>query len=118
MTDLVSTAPAIAAPAGPDAAHWINRFARFTQEGPDAKREEDAAPIRRHTFGTDLPAQPFPDPHWVATSADCAALLSCRADWATRDDWRAIDVLTGRATWPGLQTMATVYSGHQFGVWA
>ena len=28
------------------------------------------------------------------------------------------NVLTGRATWPGLHTLATVYSGHQFGVWA
>ena len=120
MTDIASTAPAIAPaiapPVGPDSTHWINRFARFTQEDGDAATP--AADIRRHTFGTDLPAQPFPDPHWVATSADCAGLLGWPADWATRDDWRAIDVLTGRATWPGLQAMATVYSGHQFGVWA
>ena len=120
MTDIVSPAPDIAAPAGPDASHWINRFARFTQEVPDVRRDDESAPvaIRRHTYGTDLPAQPFPEPHWVAASADCADLLGWPADWATRDDWRAVDVLTGRAAWPGLQTMATVYSGHQFGVWA
>ncbi|MCK9687436.1 protein adenylyltransferase SelO [Scleromatobacter humisilvae] len=108
------------APIGPDPSNWINRFARFTQDVPDVRRDDETAPspVRRHTFGTDLPAQAFPDPHWVATSDDCAALLGWPADWATRDDWRAIDVLTGRATWPGLQTMATVYSGHQFGVWA
>ena len=120
MTALASTATAIAAPAGPDSSHWINRFARFTREVPDVRRDDETAPVdvRRHTYGTDLPAQPFPEPHWVATSADCAALLGWPADWAVRDDWRALDVLTGRAAWPGLQTMATVYSGHQFGVWA
>ena len=120
MTDIVSPAPAVAAAAGPDASHWINRFARFTDAVPDVRRDDETAPVavRRHTYGTDLPAQPFPEPRWVATSDDCAALLSWPADWATRDDWRAIDALTGRATWPGMQPMATVYSGHQFGVWA
>ena len=104
------------APAGPDPARWINRFAHFTQQGDDARRGD--APLRHHTFGTDLPAQAFPEPHWVATSADCAALLGWPADWASRADWATIDVLTGRAAWPGLQPMATVYSGHQFGTWA
>ena len=109
-----------ASPAGPDAARWINRFAHFTRDVPDVRRDAETppAPLRHHTFGTDLPAQPFPEPHWVATSDDCAALLGWPADWATRPDWRSIDVLTGRAAWPGLQPMATVYSGHQFGVWA
>jgi uncharacterized protein YdiU (UPF0061 family) len=113
MTDTAST--------GPDAARWINRLARFAHEVPDVRRDGDAIPAEtraRHPFGTDLPAQPFPEPHWVATSDDCAALLGWPSDWATRPDWRALDVLTGRATWPGLHTMATVYSGHQFGVWA
>ncbi len=120
---MTATAPselAPAAPAGPDPARWINRFAHFTRDVPDVRRDDESPPVpmRRHTYGTDLPAQPFPDPHWVATSADCAALLAWPADWATRADWRSIDVLTGRASWPGLQPMATVYSGHQFGVWA
>ncbi|MBW8757666.1 MAG: YdiU family protein [Burkholderiales bacterium] len=108
-------------PAGPDGARWINRLARFAHEVPDVRRDGDTIPAEtrvRHPFGTDLPAQPFPEPHWVATSDDCAALLGWPSDWATRADWRALDVLTGRATWPGLHTMATVYSGHQFGVWA
>ena len=117
MTDTAS-APA---PTGPDRTRWINRFARFAHEVPDVRRDGDTIPAEtrvRHPFGTDLPAQPFPEPHWVATSDDCAALLGWPSDWATREDWRAIDVLTGRASWPGLETMATVYSGHQFGVWA
>jgi uncharacterized protein YdiU (UPF0061 family) len=115
MTAIVSADTAVTAPTGPDSAHWINRFAHFTRDGDAAP---EPTPLRRHTFGTDLPAQAFPEPHWVATSDDCAALLGWPADWATREDWRAIDVLTGRASWPGLQTMATVYSGHQFGAWA
>jgi uncharacterized protein YdiU (UPF0061 family) len=117
--------PAPATPTGPDAAHWINRFALFADAVPDVRRDDETAPApaqpflpRRHTFGTDLPAQAFPEPHWVATSDDCARLLGFPDDWATRADWQAIDVLTGRATWPGMRTMATVYSGHQFGVWA
>jgi len=115
---------------GPAASHWINRFARFTDAVADVRTDEttapedvepgeaDAAAPRRNAFGTELRAQPFPEPHWVATSADCATLLGLPADWATRADWRSLDVFTGRATWAGMRPMATVYSGHQFGVWA
>jgi uncharacterized protein YdiU (UPF0061 family) len=31
---------------------------------------------------------------------------------------QALSVLSGNAQWPGMAPMATVYSGHQFGVWA
>jgi uncharacterized protein YdiU (UPF0061 family) len=111
---------------GPAASHWINRFARFTDAVADVRTDETTAPVevaptprpRRHAFGTELPAQPFPEPHWVATSTECAALLGLPADWAVRPDWQALDVFTGRATWPGMRPLATVYSGHQFGVWA
>lgn len=69
-------------------------------------------------FFTRLPAEPLPEPQWVATSADCAALLGWPADWAERPDFRALEVLSGGAPWPGSDPLATVYSGHQFGVWA
>ena len=69
-------------------------------------------------FFTALPAEPLPDPHWVATSDDCATLLGLPADWAARPDLNALDVLSGNRTWPGMQPLASVYSGHQFGVWA
>jgi uncharacterized protein YdiU (UPF0061 family) len=89
--------------AAPDAPawRWINRFAGLGE-----------------SFYTALPAQPLPDPHWVATSADCAALLGLPADWATRAPWNALRVLSGGQPWPGMQPLASVYSGHQFGVWA
>jgi serine/tyrosine/threonine adenylyltransferase len=67
---------------------------------------------------TELPAQALPDPHWVATSDDCARLLGLPADWAQRGDLNALQVFSGNALWPGMQTLASVYSGHQFGVWA
>lgn len=69
-------------------------------------------------FFTSLSAQPMPDPHWVATSASCAAQLGFPADWAGRADWNALQVFSGNAVWPGMQPLASVYSGHQFGQWA
>lgn len=75
---------------------------------------------RFHTLGagffTELGAQPMPQPHWVATSPDCAALLGWPSDWTQGAD--ALDVFSGNATWRGMQPLASVYSGHQFGVWA
>ena len=75
---------------------------------------------RFHTLGagffTELGAEPMPQPHWVATSPDCAALLDWPADWMQRAG--ALEVFSGNATWPGMQPLASVYSGHQFGVWA
>lgn len=78
---------------------WTNRFAAL---GAD--------------FFTELPAQGLPDPHWVARSPACAELLGWPADWASRPE--ALAALSGHAAWPGMRPLATVYSGHQFGVWA
>jgi uncharacterized protein YdiU (UPF0061 family) len=69
-------------------------------------------------FFTALPAEPLPDPHWVATSEPCAALLGLPPDWASRGDLDALHVLSGQGRWPGMTPLASVYSGHQFGVWA
>jgi serine/tyrosine/threonine adenylyltransferase len=69
-------------------------------------------------FFTTLPAEPLPNPHWVATSPNCAALLGLPADWAQRPDWHALQVFSGNRAWPGMAPLASVYSGHQFGVWA
>jgi len=80
---------------------WPNRFERLGA-----------------SFFTALPAEPLPDPHWVATSDDCAALLGLPPDWATRVELNALEVFSGNARWPGMRTLASVYSGHQFGVWA
>ncbi|MBL8342263.1 MAG: YdiU family protein [Rubrivivax sp.] len=78
---------------------WLNRFAAL---GP--------------RYFTELPSEPLPSPHWVAVSPACAALLGWPADW-----WQAPQALaafSGGAPWPGMRPLASVYSGHQFGVWA
>jgi len=98
--EVSSTAPHQAAASVPlPAARWTNRFAEL---GP--------------RFFTELPAQGLPDPYWVATSPACAAELGWPADWQQSPE--ALQVLAGNAVWPGMRPLATVYSGHQFGVWA
>ena len=83
----------------PASLHWVNRFAAL---GP--------------RFHTALPAQALPQPRWVATSDAAAAWLGWPAGW-----WHtpgALEVFSGAGLWPGMASVATVYSGHQFGVWA
>eukprot|EP01137_Pigoraptor_chileana_P024552 Opistho-2@92645 len=92
-------APLSSPVSGPAA--WLNRFADL---GPE--------------FFTELPAEGLPAPHWVARSEACARLLDWPADWAGRADWNSLEVLSGNALWPGMRPLASVYSGHQFGVWA
>ena len=96
MTDApLSTGPGATALVGA----WPNRFRGL---GP--------------AFFTGLSAQSVPDPHWVARSRDCARELGLPADWW--QDPVALQVFSGNALWPGMQPLASVYSGHQFGVWA
>ena len=78
---------------------WANRFADL---GPD--------------FFTELPAQGLPDPHWVAQSPDCARLIGLPEGWAGHPE--ALAAASGNGLWPGMRPLASVYSGHQFGVWA
>jgi uncharacterized protein YdiU (UPF0061 family) len=71
------------------------------------------------TFYTELPAQGLPDPRWVAVSQACARdELGLPDDWTERPEWRALQVFSGDALWRGMRPLASVYSGHQFGVWA
>ena len=67
-------------------------------------------------FYTELGAEPLPNPHWVARSPDAALVLGWPADWW--QDPQALAVLSGQGQWPGMRCLASVYSGHQFGVWA
>src|SRR5690606_17127335 len=87
--------------AQPAARAWPNRFESLGED-----------------FYTCLPPQPVPDPHWVATSPACARLLGFPPDWHERKDWQALAVFSGNAQWPAMRPLASVYSGHQFGVWA
>ncbi|MCW7541309.1 YdiU family protein [Aquabacterium sp. A7-Y] len=69
-------------------------------------------------FHTRVAAQALPSPFWVATSAGLARELGWPEDWATRSDWGSLACFSGGTPWPGMDPIATVYSGHQFGVWA
>ncbi|WP_334133468.1 protein adenylyltransferase SelO [Tepidimonas sp.] len=62
-----------------------------------------------------LEPQPLPDPRWLGASPAAAAELGLPTDWA---DERWCAALAGSAPVPGTRPVATVYSGHQFGVWA
>ncbi|MGF6722411.1 uncharacterized protein YdiU (UPF0061 family) [Paraburkholderia sp. GAS41] len=70
-------------------------------------------------FMTRLPAQPLSAPYVVGFSADTAALLGFDATLA--DDPAFAAFFSGNTTreWPAAaMPYASVYSGHQFGVWA
>ncbi len=65
-------------------------------------------------FSVPQAPQPLPQPHWVAHGDALAAALGW-SHWLQTDD--ALQLLAGNAQPPG-GTVATAYSGHQFGVWA
>jgi serine/tyrosine/threonine adenylyltransferase len=70
-------------------------------------------------FLTRLPATPLPQPHVVGFSDDTARLLGL--DPGLRNTTAFAELFCGNTTrdWPHeALPFATVYSGHQFGVWA
>jgi uncharacterized protein YdiU (UPF0061 family) len=75
---------------------WVNRFATLGER-----------------FYTPMQPQGLPDPHWVAWSDRCAELLGLQDE---RE--QLLQPLSGNAPLPGMAPLASVYSGHQFGVWA
>jgi uncharacterized protein YdiU (UPF0061 family) len=97
----LSLAAAEAETAAPDDAglRWNNRFAAL---GP--------------AFSTRLQPTPLPAPYWVGRSEGTARTLGLDAGWFASDE--ALGVFSGNALLPGMAPLASVYSGHQFGVWA
>ena len=67
-------------------------------------------------FFTYLQPTPVPAPHWVATSASTAQLMGLNPEWLQTDE--ALQTLSGNAVTGDHKPLASVYSGHQFGVWA
>jgi uncharacterized protein YdiU (UPF0061 family) len=81
---------------------WINRYATL---GP--------------AYATALPPQALPaghPPYWVGQSRAVGDWLGLAPDWTASAELLA--ALTGNAPLVGSAPVATVYSGHQFGVWA
>ena len=77
---------------------WRNRFARL---GP--------------AFYTELEPIPLPAPYLVGMNAALAAELGLDAVLGSQE---AIEAFTGNRPIAGAHPLASVYSGHQFGVWA
>ena len=67
-------------------------------------------------FLTHLQPTPLPDPQWVVRNPALAAQIGLPAGFL--DSEATLQALTGNAILPGSQPYASVYSGHQFGVWA
>lgn len=67
-------------------------------------------------FYTRLPTTPLTAPRLVHASPAVAALLGLSAEALATQEF--LDVVSGTKPMPGGDTMAAVYSGHQFGVWA
>ena len=68
------------------------------------------------SFFTELVPTPLPAPHWISTSASAAQWLGVSPQWLASD--AALQVFIGNAVPADARPLASVYSGHQFGVWA
>jgi uncharacterized protein YdiU (UPF0061 family) len=67
-------------------------------------------------FSEERRPQGLADARLVAVSADAAALIDLHTGQLTRDEFRRI--AAGTALLAGMQPVAALYGGHQFGVWA
>ncbi|WP_416232836.1 protein adenylyltransferase SelO [Comamonas aquatica] len=67
-------------------------------------------------FLTHLPPTPLPAPAWVAHSEEVAQLVGLPPGFMPSET--ALQAFSGNTVLPGSQPYASVYSGHQFGVWA
>jgi uncharacterized protein YdiU (UPF0061 family) len=80
-------------------------------------------PVWSHSFAAlgegffvPLQATPLPAPYWVGRNTALGQALGLPADWLQADD--SLQALSGNSNLPGSQPLASVYSGHQFGMWA
>jgi uncharacterized protein YdiU (UPF0061 family) len=67
-------------------------------------------------FYTELAPQGLPNPYLVCASSAMAYELGLSEEWMASSE--ALQVFTGNIAPQGSQSLASVYSGHQFGVWA
>ncbi|MDQ3060633.1 MAG: YdiU family protein [Pseudomonadota bacterium] len=90
---------------------------------PDASNPADTRLKWAHSFAglgagfyTELQPRPLPSPYWVGRSRSLARELGLQDNWLDSD--QALQALSGNQPLPGTKPLASVYSGHQFGVWA
>jgi uncharacterized protein YdiU (UPF0061 family) len=100
MNEILQPPMAAAAPDAPDLGlTWRNSFAVL---GP--------------AFFTELLPTPLPSPGMVGLNAPLVRELGLDPGWLASPE--GVDVLTGNRLLAGARPLASVYSGHQFGVWA
>jgi uncharacterized protein YdiU (UPF0061 family) len=68
------------------------------------------------TFATPCPSTPLSQLHWVSQNRVLGEALGLPAHFWPSQEW--LNVLGGNQTLTNSETYASVYSGHQFGVWA
>ncbi|MBH1964615.1 MAG: YdiU family protein [Comamonadaceae bacterium] len=68
------------------------------------------------TFFTARAPTALRDPYWVARSQSMARELGLQENWWASQE--ALEAFSGNRPLAGSQPLASVYSGHQFGVWA
>jgi uncharacterized protein YdiU (UPF0061 family) len=67
-------------------------------------------------FYARLSPQPLPEPYWVGRSMSLARELELKDSWLASQE--LLQAVSGNRSIAGTQTLASVYSGHQFGQWA
>lgn len=67
-------------------------------------------------FYTPVSPRPLPAPYWVGASRSMARELGLDESWLASQ--ALLEALSGNRPIAGTQPLASVYSGHQFGVWA
>jgi uncharacterized protein YdiU (UPF0061 family) len=93
-------------------------------ETAEAATAELALPVRwRNSFAalgpaffTELRSTPLPEPHGIAVNAQLAGELGLPVEMLKAPE--GVEAFTGNLPLAGGKSIATVYSGHQFGVWA
>jgi len=78
---------------------WNNRFAQLGE-----------------TFSSRLSGTELPNPQWLSHSRLLAQEMGLTPDWMQEKG--VLEALSGNAILEGSEPLASVYSGHQFGVWA
>ncbi|TAK97144.1 MAG: YdiU family protein [Aquabacterium sp.] len=91
----------------PEADRWRNRYAGLSEQ---LQRERGVA------LGSAWQGDALPMPQWVVLNQVLARDLDWPEDWYQGQ--QALNVFSGNTVWPGMSPFASVYSGHQFGVWA
>lgn len=92
----------------PDNAHMLEAITPATPLSPSLYAQAHPA------FAQPVAPTPVPAPAWGLRHAALATALGIDAEWF--DSEHALRLFSGNAT--EHPTVATVYSGHQFGVWA